>query len=158
MFCWRCILIYPYNKNQLDALFNHYSLRQPPLHARGSYCPSSGGITAYIPQSVRVIPFSSTYHTYKMLHIYSDTSWWWAITGMKHVEVIEEVNWGQKVHYVVFIIWISLIILQRMSHCVYDLTTNHYSPVQHNYVFNPGIPTCFGLKRPSSVNHYKKMK
>jgi hypothetical protein len=43
------------------------------------YCPSSGGITV---QHV----------LYKLLYIYSDTSWWWAITCLKHVEV----DWWNK--------------------------------------------------------------
>jgi hypothetical protein len=34
--------------------------------------------------------------------VYSDTSWWWAVTCPKHVEVNDEINRGQTVHQVYF--------------------------------------------------------
>jgi hypothetical protein len=44
----------PYNKNELDALFNLYFVSHFYMF-RGCYCPSSGGITVYIQRLVRVI-------------------------------------------------------------------------------------------------------
>jgi hypothetical protein len=43
----------PYNKNQLDALFNLYFVSHFYMF-RGCYFPSPGGITVYIQRLVRV--------------------------------------------------------------------------------------------------------
>jgi hypothetical protein len=45
MFCWRCVLVFLCNENQLDALFIVSWFRQSTSTCFGHvYCPSSGGI------------------------------------------------------------------------------------------------------------------
>jgi len=56
MFCWPCIVTYPYNKNQQDALFT-FNLFQQLISTcfEQAYCSSSGGTTLYIQQFVYVM-------------------------------------------------------------------------------------------------------
>jgi len=53
MFCWPCIVIYPYNKNQQDAPFTFNVFQSLTCTCfEQAYCSSSGGNTLYIQQLV----------------------------------------------------------------------------------------------------------
>jgi hypothetical protein len=51
-----------------------------------------------------------------------------------------------------------LVILQRTSRCVYELTTNLYRSVKHNHLFQSRMTIYFCLKRPLCGNQYKNFK
>jgi len=56
MFCGPCIVIYPYSKNQQDALFYFQFISVINLTCfEEAYCSSSGGTCLYIQKLVHVM-------------------------------------------------------------------------------------------------------
>ena len=56
MFCSPCIVIYPYNQSEQDALFIFNLFEQLTSTCfEEAYCSSSGGTTVYIQQLVYVM-------------------------------------------------------------------------------------------------------
>ena len=51
-----------------------------------------------------------------------------------------------------------LVILWTTFRGVYELKKNLYSSIDQNQVFHSGMTNGFGLKIPSSCNHYKNFK
>ena len=81
MFCWLCIVIYPYNKNQQDVLFTFNLLQSlTPTCFEQAYCSSSGGTTLYIQQLVYVMRLCWLAVGRIVMYLQSSTSWWWAVS------------------------------------------------------------------------------
>jgi hypothetical protein len=98
-------VIYPYNKNQQDALFNFNLFRKLTSTCfEKAYCSSPGGTILYIQQLVCVmlkimelvkivsfLLYFKQFHyfqhdIYQLLYIQSSMSWWWAACS-KHTEI-----------------------------------------------------------------------
>jgi hypothetical protein len=67
MFCWRCIVMYPYNMNQLDALFTFNTFQSSTSTCFEQACCSSSGGTALYTQQLVYFYIHVTVHRNKFL-------------------------------------------------------------------------------------------